>query len=37
MMNAGLMADLPSLDDPGADGVGLYRTELQFLISNKSS
>ena len=35
MMNAGLMADLPSLDDSGADGVGLYRTELQFLISNK--
>ena len=35
MMNAGLMADLPSLDDSGADGVGLYRTELQFLISSK--
>ncbi len=35
MMNAGLMADLPSLDDSGADGVGLYRTELQFLINNK--
>ena len=35
MMNAGLMADLPSLDDSGAVGVGLYRTELQFLISNK--
>jgi len=35
MMNAGLMAELPSLDDSGADGVGLYRTELQFLISNK--
>lgn len=35
MMNAGLMADLPSLDESGADGVGLYRTELQFLISNR--
>ena len=35
MMNAGIMADLPSLDDCGAEGVGLYRTELQFLISNK--
>ena len=35
MMNAGLMADLPSMIDSGADGVGLYRTELQFLISNK--
>ncbi|MHA3916353.1 phosphoenolpyruvate--protein phosphotransferase [Halovulum sp. GXIMD14793] len=31
-MNAGLMADLPSLIPTGADGVGLYRTELQFLI-----
>lgn len=31
MMNAGLMADLPSLDTSGAEGVGLFRTELQFL------
>ncbi|MFZ1725094.1 MAG: phosphoenolpyruvate--protein phosphotransferase [Albidovulum sp.] len=31
-MNAGLMADLPSLAGSGADGVGLFRTELQFLI-----
>ncbi|HFQ16105.1 MAG TPA: GAF domain-containing protein, partial [Rhodobacteraceae bacterium] len=30
-MNAGLMADLPSLNGSGAEGVGLYRTELQFL------
>ncbi|MFC6688130.1 phosphoenolpyruvate--protein phosphotransferase [Jhaorihella thermophila] len=30
-MNAGLMADLPSLNSSGAEGVGLYRTELQFL------
>ena len=34
-MNAGLMADLPSLDGSGAEGVGLFRTELQFLIRNK--
>ncbi len=34
-MNAGLMADLPSLDSSGADGVGLFRTELQFLVRNK--
>jgi len=34
-MNAGLMADLPSLDNSGADGVGLFRTELQFLVRNK--
>ncbi len=31
MMNAGLMADLPSLPSSGAEGVGLFRTELQFL------
>ena len=33
-MNAGLMADLPSLKGSGAEGVGLFRTELQFLIRN---
>ena len=33
-MNAGLMADLPSLAGSGADGVGLFRTELQFIIRN---
>ena len=31
-MNAGLMADLPSLRPSGAEGVGLYRTELAFLV-----
>lgn len=34
MMNAGLMADLPSLSSSGAEGVGLFRTELQFLTQN---
>ncbi len=34
-MNAGLMADLPSLAGSGAEGVGLFRTELQFLLRNK--
>ena len=34
-MNAGLMADLPSLEGSGADGVGLFRTELQFLVNNR--
>ncbi len=34
-MNAGLMADLPSLASSGAEGVGLFRTELQFLIRNQ--
>ncbi len=33
-MNAGLMADLPSLPTSGAEGVGLFRTELQFLTRN---
>ena len=32
LMNAGLMADLPSLAGSGAEGVGLFRTELQFLV-----
>jgi phosphotransferase system enzyme I (PtsP) len=35
MMNAGLLADLPSLQGSGAEGVGLFRTELQFLVQNK--
>lgn len=34
-MNAGLMADLPSLQGSGAEGVGLFRTELQFLVRNR--
>ena len=34
-MNAGLMADLPSLPTCNADGVGLFRTELQFLVRSK--
>lgn len=35
LMNAGLLADLPSLVGSGAEGVGLFRTELQFLVQNK--
>ncbi|HUF57135.1 MAG TPA: putative PEP-binding protein [Thermohalobaculum sp.] len=31
-MNAGIRSDLPSLGRSGADGVGLFRTELQFMI-----
>jgi phosphotransferase system enzyme I (PtsP) len=31
-MNAGLLVDLPSLKSSGAEGVGLFRTELQFLM-----
>lgn len=33
--NSGLVADLPMLDDTGASGVGLFRTELQFMIASK--
>ncbi|MEL6379822.1 MAG: phosphoenolpyruvate--protein phosphotransferase [Pseudomonadota bacterium] len=32
MMNAGLVLDMPQLGATGAAGVGLFRTELQFLI-----
>lgn len=32
MMNAGLLVDLPQLDDCGADGIGLYRTEVPFMV-----
>jgi len=31
-MNAGVLADLPSIEASGADGVGLFRTEFQFMI-----
>ena len=34
-INAGLMVDLPHLDESGADGIGLFRTELQFMIASK--
>ncbi len=33
MMNAGLRDDLPLLGMTGADGIGLFRTEFQFLVS----
>ncbi|WP_038036181.1 phosphoenolpyruvate--protein phosphotransferase [Thermopetrobacter sp. TC1] len=32
-INAGLLVDLPHLEDSGADGIGLYRTELQFMLT----
>ena len=34
LMNAGLIVDMPHLEESGADGVGLYRTELQFMLSD---
>ncbi|MEO0718082.1 MAG: phosphoenolpyruvate--protein phosphotransferase [Pseudomonadota bacterium] len=36
LMNAGLLTDLPSLEVSGAEGVGLYRTELQYLINSRA-
>ena len=33
MMNAGLRDDVGMLSMTGADGIGLYRTEFQFLVS----
>jgi phosphotransferase system enzyme I (PtsP) len=33
MINAGLVIDLPHLADTGAAGIGLFRTELQFMVS----
>jgi phosphotransferase system enzyme I (PtsP) len=33
--NSGLVADLPMLQDTGAEGVGLFRTELQFMIASR--
>ena len=33
MINAGLRDDIAALDLTGADGVGLFRTEFQFLVS----
>ena len=33
MVNAGLAEDAASLDLTGADGIGLFRTEFQFLVS----
>ncbi|HEX7855754.1 MAG TPA: phosphoenolpyruvate--protein phosphotransferase [Sphingobium sp.] len=33
MVNAGLRDDVASVDVMGADGIGLFRTEFQFLVS----
>lgn len=32
MLNAGLHIDLPHLASTGADGIGLYRTEIPFMV-----
>ncbi|MBV1697086.1 MAG: phosphoenolpyruvate--protein phosphotransferase [Hyphomicrobiales bacterium] len=33
MINAGLNVDLPHIVDTGAAGIGLFRTELQFMVA----
>jgi phosphotransferase system enzyme I (PtsP) len=33
MVNAGLRDDVAALETAGADGIGLFRTEFQFLVS----
>ncbi len=34
LMNAGLVVDMSQLEASGADGVGLFRTELQFMVAS---
>jgi phosphotransferase system enzyme I (PtsP) len=34
LMNAGLLVDLPQLAASGAAGIGLFRTELQFMVAS---
>ncbi|HET7536842.1 MAG TPA: phosphoenolpyruvate--protein phosphotransferase [Candidatus Didemnitutus sp.] len=33
MINAGLAVDLPHIEETGAGGIGLFRTELQFMVA----
>jgi phosphotransferase system enzyme I (PtsP) len=34
-INAGLQVDLPHLEAAGASGIGLFRTELQFMLARR--
>ena len=34
-MNAGLTIDLPHLEETGAQSIGLFRTELQFMLATR--
>jgi len=34
-MNAGLLIDLPHLSETGAESIGLFRTELQFMLASR--
>lgn len=33
LINAGLLVDLPHIAETGAEGIGLFRTELQFMVA----
>ena len=33
LLNAGLAVDLPHIEETGAAGIGLFRTELQFMVA----
>jgi phosphotransferase system, enzyme I, PtsP len=33
LLNAGLLVDLPHIAETGASGIGLFRTELQFMVT----
>jgi phosphotransferase system enzyme I (PtsP) len=35
LLNAGLALDVHQLDDAGAEGIGLFRTEFQFMVSEQ--
>ncbi|WP_116652743.1 phosphoenolpyruvate--protein phosphotransferase [Pelagibacterium sediminicola] len=35
LQNSGLLADMGTLEESGAEGIGLFRTELQFMIASK--
>jgi phosphotransferase system enzyme I (PtsP) len=34
-LNAGLLVDLPHLEETGAKGIGLFRTEIQFMVAER--
>ena len=34
-LNAGMLVDLPHLEESGGEGIGLFRTELQFMLSDR--
>ena len=35
LINAGLVVDLPHISETGAAGIGLFRTEMQFMVASQ--